>query len=142
MNENKVEFEEHIDEFKEQLEQKAIQWLEEAKSSIASQASRNSPVDTGALKASFQTDSIVDEHTRIAYVGSSLEYSIWQELGTGEYALNGDGRKGGWAYKDYKTGETIFTHGNQPRRMLYHAFMQKKEKVKNRARELFGEFKW
>ncbi|MDO4377986.1 MAG: HK97 gp10 family phage protein [Erysipelotrichia bacterium] len=138
MNDN-VKFEDFRLEVFAKLDEKAGAFLEEAKDSIASQASRNSPVDTGALKASFQTDSFVDEQEKTAYVGSSLEYAIWQEFGTGEYALNGNGRKGGWAYKDPKTGKTIFTHGNRPMRMLYHAFEQKKEKVKNRAKKIFGE---
>lgn len=136
---NEIKFKDYSDEVKERLDQKILQWLEEAKKSIASQASRNSPVDTGALKASFQTDSFVDEAEQVAYIGSTLEYSVWQEFGTGEYALNGNGRKGGWGYEDPKTGDSIWTHGNKPRRMLYHAFEQKKEKVKNRAKKLLGE---
>ena len=134
-----VEFIDNSVEVKAKLNQVALAFLEEAKDSIASQASRNSPVDTGALKSSFQTDSLVDEHAKIAYIGSSLEYSIWQEYGTGEYALNGNGRKGGWVYKNLKTGKYVFTRGNKPQRMLYHAFQQKKASVKSRAEILFGQ---
>lgn len=121
------------------IESKAIKFLEEAKSVVASQASRNSPVKTGDLKRSFQTDSLVDEAERTAYIGSSLEYAIWQEMGTGEYALQGNGRKGGWCYKDPETGETVFTRGTRPKRMLYHAYLQKKDAVENRAKQIFGE---
>lgn len=122
----------------ENMNTKAIAFLEEAKSSIASQASRNSPVDTGALKSSFQTDSFVDEGELTAYIGSSLEYAIWQEYGTGERALNGNGRKGGWAFKG-KDGKFHFTRGNKPRRMLYKAFQIKKSAVIKRGEELFKE---
>ena len=80
------------------LEKAAIAFLYEAKTSIASQASKNCAVDTGDLKKSFQTDSIVVEKEMTAYIGSSLEYAIYQEYGTGEYALKGNGRKGGWVY--------------------------------------------
>lgn len=134
-----VEFIDNSVEVKKKLNQVALAFLEEAKDSIASQASRNSPVDTGALKSSFQTDSLVDEHVKVAYIGSSLQYSIWQEYGTGEYALNGNGRKGGWVYKNLKTGKYVFTRGNKPQRMLYHAFQQKKASVKSRAQTLFGQ---
>lgn len=134
-----VEFNDYTVKVLAKLDQKAEAFLEEAKGSISSQASRNSPVDTGALKSSFQTDSFVDTDEKTAYIGSSLEYAIWQEFGTGEYALNGNGRKGGWAYKDFKTGKVIFTRGNKPRRMLYHAYQQKKTAVENRAKQIFGE---
>ena len=134
-----VEFNDYTVKVLAKLDQKAEAFLEEAKASISSQASRNSPVDTGALKSSFQTDSFVDTDEKTAYIGSSLEYAIWQEFGTGEYALNGNGRKGGWVYKDFKLGKFVFTRGNKPRRMLYHAFEQKKTAVENRAKQIFGE---
>ena len=120
----------------DKLQDNCIKFLEEAKSSLASQASRNSPVKSGDLRRSFQSDSKVIDSELTAYIGSSLEYSIWQEMGTGEYAIEGNGRKGGWAYKDPDTGKLIFTHGNKPRRMLYHAYQQKKKSVQKRAEEL------
>ena len=120
-----------------EIEDKTLSFLDEAKDSIAAQASRNSPVKSGALKRSFQSDSKVVDSEKTAYVGSSLEYAIWQELGTGEYALEGNGRKGGWVYKDPDTGERVFTRGNKPKRMLYHAFQSKKEAVKRRGQEIF-----
>ena len=121
------------------IEKKAIAFLEEAKATFSAQAADNSPVDTGALKKSFVTDSIVVDKEHTAYIGSSLEYAVYQEYGTGEYALEGNGRQGGWVYKDPKTGERRFTRGTKPKRMLYHAFQSKKEKVKRRGREIFGE---
>lgn len=135
----KVEFKDYTLKVLAKLDEKAEAFLEEAKDSVASQASRNSPVDTGALKSSFQTDSFVDAKEKTAYVGSSLEYAIYQEYGTGEYALYGNGRKGGWVYKNLKTNKYVFTRGNKPQRMLYHAFEQKKDSVENRAKKIFGE---
>lgn len=135
----KVEFNDYTIKVLAKLDDKAEAFLEEAKASLASQASRNSPVDTGALKSSFQTDSFVDAKEKTAYIGSALEYAIWQEFGTGEYALYGNGRKGGWVYKDLKNNKYVFTRGNKPRRMLYHAFEQKKTAVENRAKQIFGE---
>lgn len=131
-----VKFDDNSVQVLNNIEDRCLTFLEEAKSSIASQASKNSPVRSGDLKRSFQSDSLVDESELTAYVGSSLEYSIWQEYGTGEYALEGNGRKGGWAYKDPDTGKTVFTRGTKPKRMLYHAYQQKKKAVKSRAEEL------
>lgn len=138
-----VEFNDYTVKVLAKLDQKAEAFLEEAKGSISSQASRNSPIgnypEGGALKQSFQTDSFVDTDEKTAYIGSSLFYAPYQEQGTGEYALNGDGRKGGWCYIDPHTGEKVFTRGNRPRRMLYHAYEQKKTAVINRAKQIFGE---
>lgn len=131
-----VEFEDHRAKIKQSLNKKSISFLHEAKDSLAAQASRNSPIDTGALKQSFQNDSLVLEEKLEAYVGSTLEHSIWQELGTGEYALEGNGRKGGWVYKDDE-GNYHFTRGNKPKRMLYSAYQHKKGAIKKRAQEIF-----
>ena len=57
---------------------------------------------------------------------------------TGEYAANGDGRKGGWRYKD-DSGDWHFTRGKKPNRTLMRAFTAKKSAIINRAKQVFGE---
>ena len=120
------------------IESAAIKFLEEAK---ASQAAKNSPVDSGDLKRSFTTDSLVVDSEFKAYIGSSLEYAIYQEYGTGEYALQGNGRKDGWIYKSKKDGKDYFARGTAPKRMLYRAFQTKKEAVKKRGQDVFKGLK-
>lgn len=132
-----VKFEDNSAQIKGAIDKAAIKWLESAKAELSAQASKNSPVDTGALKTSFVTDSMVVDSEYTAYIGSSLEYAIWQEYGTGEYAVEGNGRKGGWVYQDPKTGEYRFTRGTKPKRMLYHAFQTKKASLKNLAQQIF-----
>ena len=119
---------------KKALDNAAIAWLHDASHSIESQTKQNTAVDTGQLKGSWQ--SIVDEQEGIATIGSPLENAIWEEFGTGEYALNGDGRKGGWFYEDEK-GNGHFTYGKKPRRALFKAFETKKTAVIKRAEEIF-----
>ena len=125
-----------------QMRQQAIAFLIEAKGSIASQTALNSPVGDyqggGELKKSFGSDSFVDETNLIAYIGSTLKYAIYQEYGTGEYALNGNGRKGAWGYTG-KDGKTHFTRGVRPKRMLFKAFEEKKNAVMTRGKEIFKE---
>lgn len=123
------------------IESAAIKFLEEAKATLASQAAKNSPVDSGDLKRSFTTDSLVVDSEFKAYIGSSLEYAIYQEYGTGEYALQGNGRKDGWIYKSKKDGKYYFTRGTAPKRMLYRAFQTKKEAVKKRGQDIFKGLK-
>lgn len=100
--------------------------LEECAGELESQVKRNSRVDTGKTKNSFRHH--VDDSTHTAYIGSSDENAIWEEFGTGEYALNGDGRKGGWRYKDEK-GNWHYTTGKKPSRAFWKAYTALKAKL-------------
>lgn len=131
-----VEFEDFSIQVKNAIEEKALKFLEEAASEVESQARRNSRVDTGQLKGSWTH--VVDESAQKATIGSPLENAIWEEFGTGEYALHGDGRKGGWYYVD-DVGNGHFTHGKTPNRTLQRAFDQKKTVIQKRANQIFGE---
>lgn len=112
------------------LEEAALAFLHEASGELVSQTKRNTPVDTGQLKTSWQYEL---KDTRLeSTIGSPLENAIWNEFGTGEYALNGDGRKGGWFYEDDK-GKGHFTHGKKPQRTFQSAFTKLKPKLIKRA---------
>ena len=63
-------------------------------------------------------------------IGSDLENAIYEEYGTGEYALHGDGRKGGWVYKSDKDGKFYHTLGKTPRQPLTKAFRTNAPKIK------------
>ncbi len=125
-------FKDNSKKFLEEFKECGIAFLHEAKDSMVSQTQRNAPVQTGDLKRSFGTDSMVDENKLAAYIGSSLEYSIWVEKGTGEYAIEGNGRKGGWVYKDDQ-GKTHYTTGMKPKQMLYKAYLTKRKKISQEA---------
>ena len=62
-------------------------------------------------------------------VGSPLENAIWEEFGTGEYALYGNGRKGGWYYVD-ELGDGHYTHGKTTNRALHNALQTLKPQIK------------
>lgn len=110
-----------------------VKWLYEASMTLESQVVRNTAVDTGQLKGSWKTS--VDESKGEAVVGSPLENAIWEEFGTGEYALKGNGRKGGWSYQD-KKGKWHHTKGKKPRRAMHNAYQTKKTAVIRRAEEI------
>lgn len=64
----------------------------------------------------------VDESSLTVAIGSDYENAIWEEFGTGIYAVNGDGRKDvPWTYYD-EQGEKHVTFGKHPKRMLWNAF--------------------
>lgn len=133
-----VELKDYTDKILSSFDKKVNAFLLEVKDSVANQASLNSPVDTGGLSRSFLTDSFVDKSEKTAYIGSSLKYSIYQEFGTGEYALEGNGRKGGWVYKSSKDGKFYKTYGVKPQRMLYKALLTKKPLIASQAKKVLG----
>lgn len=122
-----IKFEDNSVKIKDTLNDAVISFLYEIGGEFVSQVARNSRVKTGQTKGSW--DYNVDEETLMMIVGSALENAIWEELGTGEYALNGNGRKGGWFYKDEK-GDGHFTHGKKPNRALWNALETLKPKIK------------
>lgn len=88
------------------------------------------PVATGTLKRSI-THEIRREGQNInGYVGTNVEYAVYQEFGTGKFAENGNGRETPWAYADAKTGETIWTVGNKPHPFLRPALKENEKKCK------------
>lgn len=113
------------------LESAVDAYLHEASGELVSQTRRNTRVDTGQLKGSWQYK--IDGNT--ATIGSPLENAIWEEFGTGEYAIAGGGRKGGWRYQDAR-GNWHFTRGKTPSRAFHTAFNTCKPKLIKRAEEV------
>lgn len=118
-----VIFEDNTIKLKEAMSERIEAGLEEAAGELESQVKRNTRVDTGQTKNSWQHTVMAGQH--IAYVGSPLENAIWEEFGTGEYALKGNGRKDGWSYRD-EEGVWHHTMGKKPSRALHNAVTTKK----------------
>lgn len=123
---SKIEFQDFSIKVKEVMDDRINAVLEECAGELESQVKRNTRVDTGKTKNSFRHRVVDSEHT--AYIGSDYENAIWEEFGTGEYALEGNGRKGGWAYVDEK-GQGHFTHGKKPTRAFWNAYTSMKNKI-------------
>ena len=121
-----IEFIDNSEKLKELLQEALVAGLEAAAGEIESQAASNTPVDTGKLKGAWGHE--VNEAEMYALIGNTEEYAIWHEFGTGEFASEGNGRKGGWFYEDSE-GNGHFTYGIQPKRMLQNAFITKKNTV-------------
>lgn len=123
---------------KEKLKDASARWLLEACILVEGQAVLLAPVATSRLKQSI--DYIIDEDELSGYVGTNVDYAIYVEFGTGEFAENGNGRKGGWMYKD-PSGEWFFTWGMEPQPYLRPAFRQTKGQIEALAKSIFGEIK-
>lgn len=145
-----VEFIDFTAEAIEGMEGALIAGLYEAAGEMEARTVRNSRQSHsyGDIRATALWDHMVDEGEMKAYVGSQHEAGYWEEFGTGEHALNGDGRKGWWVYiegqesgkggKSYSTREeaeeaaaflrkvkgldAYATNGIDPNRPLHRAF--------------------
>ena len=113
----------------------AVQWLEEASGELESQTKQNTKVDTGKTKGSWEHR--VNESKMEAEVGSRYKNALWEEFGTGIYAINGDGRKTKWVYKNPKDNKFYATVGKKPRRALFNAYTSLKNKLIRSAQERF-----
>lgn len=159
-----VEFEDYSVQVKTKLQENAIAFLYEIGGEIEARAKRNSRVKSGKTKGSYQHK--VDESELAVHIGSDEENAIWEEFGTGLYAVKGDGRKGYWVYVDdgstekkskssktYTLGEAkkivafmrdqglnaYYTNGKRPTRALQKAFESSKSLIQRIAEERFGD---
>ena len=153
-----VNFEDFSEEVKAKLKQAGIGWLYAAAGELEAQVIRNTKagkVAGGKTKQSWKT--VVEEGEYKATIGNTEQTAIWLEFGTGDHALNGDGRKGGWyiligdgegqisqdvvdAYHfEEAYGEEgrkyAFTTGIKPQRPLHEAFKSKESKIKKLLKE-------
>ena len=113
---------------KRELERAAIRGLIKASLLVEGQAVLLAPVDKGGLRDSIGYK--VDESELVAYIGTNCEYAIYVEFGTGEFAEDGNGRKGGWLYKT-PNGEVRFTYGMPPQPYLRPAFRQNQKAIRD-----------
>ena len=118
----------------EKINECGVIFLEEASGELEAQVKRNTKVDTGKTKGSWEH--VVHEHKLEAEIGSRYKNALWEEFGTGIYALNGDGRQTKWVYRT-PDGKYHTTVGKKPRRALYNAYNSKKNQIINEARRRF-----
>lgn len=103
--------------------------MREAADFLEGEAREKAPKDTGALKGSIENKVERSGNTIEAIVFTPQEYAPYQEYGTGLFAVNGDGRKTGWAYTDPQTGEKVWTRGNRPHPFMGPALRENKDVV-------------
>lgn len=158
-----VEFQDFSVKVKGAIDDEIIAYLYEAAGEIESQAARNSTPGKKyrGIQAQNLWEHTVDEKEKEATIGSKHEAGYWEELGTGEYALNKDGRKGWWVYvegndtpranqKTYTKDEAIgiaasmraegldahATNGSEPKRPLHRSFTSLKSALIQRAEQV------
>lgn len=148
-----VQFEDYTIKVQEAIDNRINAVLEECAGELESQVKRNTRVDTSNTKNKWKHH--VDDAKHEATIGNSEENAIWEEFGTGEYALEGKGRRGGyWVFvkgssKKSKNGKTYtldeakrvvaimrkkgldayYTNGKKPTRAFWNAFSSLKNNI-------------
>ena len=93
---------------------------------------RESRVDTGAMRNSINHQVVMDENA--VYIGTNNEYAIYHEFGTGIYAEGGKGRKTPWTYVDDE-GKGHTTRGMKPIHMIKDGIGNNLEELKQIIKE-------
>lgn len=113
--------------------------MKQACALVEGDAKKNCPVDDGQLRQSI-TYEITDNGT-VGVVGTNVEYAPYVHQGTGVYAVNGDGRKDRWSYKD-EEGVWHSTIGQKPNPFLEQALDENRKNIitifQKRLREEMG----
>jgi HK97 gp10 family phage protein len=137
---------------RDQIEETMLKGMEKALLLIEHDAKKNCPVRKpksrivkgkeykvgtkgGGLRASITHAMEVKDGDIIGRVGTNKNYAPYVHNGTGRYAVEGDGRKTPWRYKDPDTGEIVWTSGQKPVPFLQKA----KDDNKNKIGEVFKE---
>ena len=131
-----VEFKDFTKIVLNKIHENGEQFLEEVGGEVEAQTKKNTKVDTGKTKGSWEH--IVNADKMEVQIGSRYQNALWEELGTGIYALNGDGRKTKWVYRT-EDGKFHATVGKKPRRALFRAYQSKKNAIIREARRRFGK---
>ena len=117
-----VKVETHADLFKDAVKEAVEAALEAVGLQAEGYAKANitaaGRVDTGELRNSVTHQ--VEGSEQAVYIGSDLEYAIYNEVGTGIYAEGGGGRTDPWVYVDDK-GVGHWTVGMKPIHFLKDA---------------------
>lgn len=126
--ENEFKFKDTSDKVIKDFEEVIAKTMKKVLLVIEADAKENVPdrVKTGEMRDSIkhmQTQSL-GEH--IGRVGSNLHYFIYNELGTGDKAENGLGRKDAWSF-ELPNGDWITTTGLEPHPMIRPAFRNNKK---------------
>lgn len=98
---------------------------------VEAAAKHNAPKDTGELRRSITSK--VEGLTGIIF--TPLEYAPYVEYGTGLYAEEGGRKDVPWAYEDEKTGELIWTSGQEPQPYMRPALYDNKQNIMKLLKE-------
>lgn len=138
------------------VEKTALKWLKETSGELEAVTKDNSAVGQAGAPTKNSWTHKVDASKKEAVVGSSSLNAVYEEYGTGEFALEGNGRSTPWyvpvedvvgykkpAYNGKVTivygkgGKAYYkTNGKEPKKMLHDAWDKVMPKAKKRMQSL------
>lgn len=130
-------FEDNSDIIKKAMDLASEKSMEAATLYIEGQAKSLAAVSSGEMRDKIDHKVSKRDGNIIGTVGSPFMYAFYVEFGTGEFAENGAGRKGGWSYQD-SSGEWFFTWGQEPQPFLRPAFRRNRQQIQS---IIGGEYK-
>ena len=130
-------FEDNSKKVKQDIKDTSRVGMQSALLMVEASAKSRAPVDSGELKDKIDNEIQGSGNEIIGQVGSPLKYAPYVEFGTGEFAENGMGRKGGWSFKD-EEGKWVHTKGQEPQPFLRPAFRANKNNIVRILGEAFG----
>ena len=128
MADNEITVIHHLDEVLQRLHSASVAFLHEASGELESQAKVNTRVDTAQTKNAWTYR--LDERGLVSTIGNPLENAIWEEFGTGIYALGGRGRRTPWVYRD-RRGRWWTTRGKRGTRAFYRAYRSTAPRIRS-----------
>lgn len=134
---NNFKFEDNSKKVKKLMAQTNEAAMESILLMVEGQAKSLARSGTGELRDKIDHQTKEKDGGLIGQVGSPNMHAIYNEFGTGEFAENGNGRKGGWVYRD-SSGEYFFTYGLEPQPFLRPAFRRNKGNIKKIVGNTYG----
>lgn len=150
-----IEFEDNSIKITAEINAAVLAAMHEASGIIEAEAKRNTRADSGQTRGAWNYQISQTKEGLESQIGNPLENAVWEEFGTGEYAIEGNGRKGGWYVPEEKLTEKAkkhmqkvvgkdgkvyyFTKGKKPQRTLEKAFTSTKREVQTIFNEALKE---
>ncbi|MDU2094798.1 MAG: HK97 gp10 family phage protein [Clostridium perfringens] len=125
---NKEAFLRDSERFKETFKNAMIERTNLACAFVKGDAVTRCPSDLGQLRASIDFRVHIEGTKISGLIFATAFYAAYVHQGTGIYAVNGDGRKTPWVYKN-REGEFIKTIGQRPKPFLKDAVIKNTAKL-------------
>lgn len=146
---------------KEQILNASRKWIKSSAMVIERDAILLAPVDSGDLKRSIRH--VTENDGMEAVIGAEARHGLFVEKGTGEFAENGQGRRGYWVYvtgqppgpggKTHtlatakravaflrsKGLEAYYTNGMHPQPFMEPSFRNNKSNIERLAKKYYAE---
>ncbi len=133
-----IEYHNNTSKVNDEIQARINKALDEVGGIIKAAAKENvTSKGTGHLRDSIAKQTIGTGDKTVVQIGSPLDYAVYQEFGTGEFAENGAGRKGGWVYRA-PNGKFYHTDGSKPKKFLRKAFRDNKQTVIDHLKQELG----